>query len=372
MTAAEWQEVDEHLTTDGAPTEFELDALVPAKDHVEDGRITLLVQHSEGFTTPGQSTRGDQVPPYSGKGVTPRDRYDFTVAWESDTQYYNQNPDFYPHQRAIHDFLVAQRSNLDLQFLMHTGDIVNDWDQPAQWQRADAAYRDLDEARIPYSVLAGNHDVGHHRNDYGAYGRWFGEQRFAGNPWFGGSLQDNRGSYSLVSADGIDLMVVSMGWGAGDQQIRWMNRVIGEHPERKVIINLHEFMLTTVGSDRSRSGSWTRWSRPTPTSSRSGRGTTTTPTPAPTRWTTTATASPTARSTRCCSTTRACPRAAWATCGCCTSTTRAAGSSCGPTRPRSTTSTPTTRPWNRSTRSSRSPTPPRACRPGPSRCRRTS
>ena len=247
VTADEWDEVDEHLTTDGAPTEFELDALVPAKDHVEDGRITVLVQHSEGFTTPGQSTRGDQVPPYSGKGVTPRDRYDFTVAWESDTQYYNQNPDFYPHQRAIHDFLVTQRSNLDLQFLMHTGDIVNDWDQPAQWQRADAAYRDLDEARIPYSVLAGNHDVGHHRNDYGAYGQWFGQQRYAGNPWFGGSLQNNRGSYSLVSADGIDLMVVSMGWGAGDQQIRWMNRVIGEHPERKVIINLHEFMLTTGG-----------------------------------------------------------------------------------------------------------------------------
>ncbi|SEB46293.1 3',5'-cyclic AMP phosphodiesterase CpdA [Nocardioides exalbidus] len=247
VTAGEWDQVDEHLTTGGAPTDFDLDALVPAADHVQDGRITVLVQHSEGFTTPGQSRRGDQVAPYSGKGVTPRDQYDFTVAWESDTQYYNQNPDFYPHQRAIHDFLVAQRSNLDLQYLMHTGDIVNDWDQPAQWQRADVAYRDLDEAGIPYNVLAGNHDVGHHSNDYGAYGRWFGEARYAGNPWYGGSHENNRGSYNLVSADGIDLMVVTMGWGAGDPQIRWMNRVIREHPERKVIINLHEFMLTTGG-----------------------------------------------------------------------------------------------------------------------------
>lgn len=247
VTAGEWDEVDEHLTTGGAPTDFELDALVPAKDHVADGRMTVLVQHSEGFTTPGQSSRGDQVPPYSGNGVTPRDAYDFTVAWESDTQYYNQNPDFYRHQRAIHDFLVGQRANLDLQYLMHTGDIVNDWDQPAQWERADAAYRDLDEAGIPYSVLAGNHDVGHHRNDYGAYGRWFGEARYADKPWYGGSHENNRGSYNLVSADGIDLMVVTMGWGAGDQQIRWMNRVIAEHPERKVILNLHEFMLTTGG-----------------------------------------------------------------------------------------------------------------------------
>jgi hypothetical protein len=247
VTAGEWDEVAEHLTTGGAATDFELEALVAAKDHVEDGRITVLVQHSEGFTTPGQSTRGDQVPAYSAKGVTPRDQYDFTVAWESDTQYYNQNPDFYKHQRAIHDFLVAQRSNLDLQYLMHTGDIVNDWDQPAQWERADAAYRDLDEAGIPYGVLAGNHDVGHHRNDYGAYGQWFGEERYAANPWYGGSHEDNRGHYDLVSSDGVDLMVVSMGWGAGDAQIRWMNRVIADHPERKVIINLHEFMLTTGG-----------------------------------------------------------------------------------------------------------------------------
>ena len=247
VRAGEWEEVDEHLTTGGAPTDFELEALVPAADHVRDGRITVLVQHSEGFTTAGQSQRGDQVPAYSAKGVTPRDQYDFTVAWESDTQYYNQNPDFYKHQRAIHDFLLAQRSHLDLQYLMHTGDIVNDWDQPAQWERADVAYRDLDEAGIPYSVLAGNHDVGHHRNDYGPYGRWFGEARYADRPWYGGSHEDNRGSYNLVSADGIDLMVVTMGWGAGDAQIRWMNRVIAEHPERKVILNLHEFMLTTGG-----------------------------------------------------------------------------------------------------------------------------
>lgn len=247
VRAGDWEEVDEHLTTGGAPTDFELDALVPAADHVRDGRITVLVQHSEGFTTAGQSQRGDQVPAYSAKGVTPRDQYDFTVAWESDTQYYNQNPDFYKHQRAIHDFLLAQRSHLDLQYLMHTGDIVNDWDQPAQWERADVAYRDLDDAGIPYSVLAGNHDVGHHRNDYGAYGRWFGEARYADKPWYGGSHENNRGSYNLVSADGIDLMVVTMGWGAGDAQIRWMNRVIADHPERKVVINLHEFMLTTGG-----------------------------------------------------------------------------------------------------------------------------
>src|SRR3546814_17476137 len=38
-----------------------------------------------------------------------------------------------------------------------------------------------------------------------------------------------------------------MGWGAGDAEIAWMNEVIRKYPERKVLISLHEFMLTTGG-----------------------------------------------------------------------------------------------------------------------------
>ena len=38
-----------------------------------------------------------------------------------------------------------------------------------------------------------------------------------------------------------------MGWGPKDEQIAWMNSVIKQFPERKVMINLHEYMLTTGG-----------------------------------------------------------------------------------------------------------------------------
>ncbi|OLT55091.1 metallophosphoesterase [Cellulosimicrobium sp. CUA-896] len=250
-----WTEVDRHVTTDGAPTEFELGGTVPLDGHVRDGEITVLVQHSEGFAGTPRSERADVATPYH-PDATPRSEYDFTIAWESDTQYYNDNQgmptdgsgdEWYSHQEAIHDFVLEARDEVNLQYLVHTGDIVDDWDQEHQWLNADPSYRKLDDAGLPYGVLAGNHDVGGALADYSQYSTYFGADRFSGNPWWGGDIQDNRGHYDLVSVQGVDLLLLYMGWAPGDEQIAWMNEVIAKYPERKVWINLHEYMLTTGG-----------------------------------------------------------------------------------------------------------------------------
>lgn len=250
-----WQEVDRYVTTDGAATEFELGGTVPVEGHVRDGQVTVLVQHSEGFAGTPRSGREDVATPFH-PDATARSEYDFTIAWESDTQYYNDNQgqptdgsgdEWYSHQEAIHDFVLEARDEVNLQYLVHTGDIVDDWDQEHQWLNADPTYRTLDDAGLPYGVLAGNHDVGGALADYSTYSEYFGADRFSANPWWGGDIQDNRGHYDLVSVQGVDLLMLYMGWAPGDEQIAWMNDVIAQYPERTVWINLHEYMLTTGG-----------------------------------------------------------------------------------------------------------------------------
>lgn len=257
-----WEEVDRHVTTGGAATTFTLDAQVPVAGHAKDGELTFLVQHSEGWAATDTTTRESPVTDYH-EGATPRDQYDFTLAWESDTQYYNRNEGhlagtggsdvWYRHQLSINEFLVAERDNLNLQYVLHTGDLVDNHDQPHQWQNADAAYRMLEDAGLAYGVLAGNHDVGHFEGNYGPYSSYFGTDRFDQNPWYGGSYKDNRGHYDLVSADGVDLLMLYMGWpdpndeASNSADIAWMNSVIRQYPERKVMVNLHEYMLTTGG-----------------------------------------------------------------------------------------------------------------------------
>ncbi|GAB3812979.1 lamin tail domain-containing protein [Tessaracoccus terricola] len=246
-TDGTWDRVAEQVAPAGdGLVEVALEALVPAAEHAVDGSIEVLIQHTDGWAGGNLTQRGDDVEAFHDEAEA-RSSYDFTVAHISDTQYYNANGDYHPHQLAINEFLMAQRENLNLQFVAHTGDIVDNNEIPVQWERANPAYGLFDDAGLPYGVLAGNHDVSQATNDYTQYSQHFGEARFADNPWYGGSHLDNRGHYDLFSAGGIDFIHVFMGWGAGDEQIQWMNDVLGAYPERIAVVDLHEYMLTTGG-----------------------------------------------------------------------------------------------------------------------------
>ncbi|MFW2512638.1 lamin tail domain-containing protein [Demequina sp. SO4-13] len=248
-----WVEADRHITAiDGEGLEeFTLETVVSTSEYAADGVVTAVVQHSEGYAGDDRSSRTTAVTPHH-PDDKPRSEYDFTLAWESDTQYYNQDwvhdyEGIYDRQLSIHEYLLDVRDDLNLQYMAHNGDIVNTSTEEAQWLRADPAYAMLDEAGLPYGVLAGNHDVNQATNDYSHFSQWFGASRFDTNPWWGGDHLDNRGHYDLVTAGGIDFLFLYMGWAPGDEQIDWMNEVLAQYPERVAFVQLHEFMLTTGG-----------------------------------------------------------------------------------------------------------------------------
>lgn len=252
---------------------------VSNKDHVADGKMTVVVQNGSGFapgnlsgnstgsTNPeglksADSSTTSTINGADGKPVvtmnddaisqddTKRSDYDFTFAWESDTQYYNANYDddgYYQHQANIHDWLLKTKDAMNIQYMFHTGDIVDNAEIPEQWERADEQYKKLDDAKFPYGVLAGNHDVDHKSEDYVNYSQHFGASRYASNPWYGGSFEDNRGHYDLISAGGVDFIVVSVGWGVEDDEINWMNQVLAQYPDRVAILNFHEYLLASGG-----------------------------------------------------------------------------------------------------------------------------
>ena len=124
------------------------------KDHLLDQTIKIMVQNGEGYT-PDQY-REDFTGAMSNPADTPRENYDFTFAVESDTQYYNEdfdgNPDQdvdgnYQYQLDIHNWLLANRERMNIQYLFHDGDIIDDEDQVQEWINADNAYKMLDDAR---------------------------------------------------------------------------------------------------------------------------------------------------------------------------------------------------------------------------------
>ncbi|MEO2202831.1 S-layer homology domain-containing protein [Paenibacillus pabuli] len=235
MSEQKWIQLDQVIA---GSEDFELKAVVKAGDYENDHVIQVMVQDE---LTEQAVTTGYKPAPES------QDPYDFSFVWMSDTQYYSQSyPQIYQN---IVNWIAGQKENMNIKYVIHTGDVVDKADQEYQWIEADKNMKVLEDASIPYGVLAGNHDVGHQDNDYAKFQQYFGEDRFKNNQVFGGSYENNRGHYDLVSANGNDFVIVYMGWGLGEEEIEWMNDIVSKYPERKAILCLHEYLL--VSNNRS-------------------------------------------------------------------------------------------------------------------------
>ncbi|UKS26587.1 S-layer homology domain-containing protein [Paenibacillus sp. HWE-109] len=210
--------------------DFQLQAHVTAGEYANNHKIQVMVQ-DEIAARQNQTASSDPA------------AYDFSFVWMSDTQYYSKS---YPYiYQDIVKWIADHKEDNKIKYVIHTGDIVDNADQEYQWVEADKDMKVLEDAKIPYGVLAGNHDVGHQNNDYSYYDKWFGEDRFKNQPTYGESYDNNRGHYDLVSSNGNDFIVVYMGWGYGDKEIDWINEVLKKYPNRKAILNFHEFMLVS-------------------------------------------------------------------------------------------------------------------------------
>lgn len=240
-----WEELTSQLTPDDG--KITIDETIDLINHINsNNKVQFLVQNSAGFAGVDQ-TKDESSAADGNINDLSRDKYDYTFAWETDTQYYNADENNYKNQINIHDWILNNRDRMNIQYLFHTGDIVDNSEEEEQWLRADPQYKRLDNANFPYGVLAGNHDVGHKDEDYTGYYNYFGESRYNTNPWYGGSYKNNRGHYDLISVDGQDYLMMYMGWGIGDEEIAWMNEVLAKYPERTAILNFHEYLLQSNG-----------------------------------------------------------------------------------------------------------------------------
>ncbi|OZI13538.1 hypothetical protein CEW92_01550 [Bacillaceae bacterium SAS-127] len=200
---------------------FKLRGSVKGSDYVKDKKVQVMVQDEIASTT----------------------QFDYSFIWMSDTQYYSES---YPHIfKRMTEWTVEQKEAMNIKYAFHTGDLVDEADQEYQWKHADEYMGYLDKGNIPYGVLAGNHDVGHKTGDYNEYGKYFGESRFKGKDYYGESYKNNRGHYDLISSNGNDFIMLYMGWGVNDEDIAWMNEVLAKYPDRKAILNFHEYLLVS-------------------------------------------------------------------------------------------------------------------------------
>ena len=151
-----------------------------------------------------------------------------------DTQFYSANyPDIYTSQTQ---WIVDNKNALNIAYVAHVGDIVDNSDQTSQWQNAVTAMELLENPGtteltdgIPYGVVPGNHDEPTEN-----YNNYFGVSRFQGRGYYGGGYPSgsNDNNYTLFSAGGMDFIVINIEYltpAAG--VLQWADSLLKTHPE---------------------------------------------------------------------------------------------------------------------------------------------
>lgn len=205
-------------------------------------------------------------------GTSPQLRTAFTLPVLPDTQFYARyatqaegsqyQKNFGSEPFMAQTFWVAQNAQtLKMPMLVHLGDIVDQANKPAQWEVASSAMLVLENAKVPYSVLAGNHDVlssldyvdatsqqsgteAQRSKDSNTelYLKYFNNMRASRQSTFKGRDPSGWHEYHIFEAEGQKYMVLSLSWRIADSGIDWANSVIAANPTLPVILVNHQLL----------------------------------------------------------------------------------------------------------------------------------
>jgi hypothetical protein len=194
-----------------------------------------------------------------------RDEF-FTLVAMPDTQYYTEiqwKTDLYFKGQT--QWIVDHRADEHIAFVFQLGDLQQDgnllrtddhqYDPLAkdaiahakpgeqlpndfQWHRADEAMKILDDADVPYSAVAGNHDYFHwdRKTLPVNFLKYFGPQRYAGRAWFGGASPANAtfpagmNMYQTFSAGGVKFLSIGLQFAPDARDLAWAQKVIDANP----------------------------------------------------------------------------------------------------------------------------------------------
>lgn len=177
----------------------------------------------------------------------------FTVVALPDTQFYSLKHPQHFHAQA--DWIVANAQKERIAYVAHEGDLTH-LNTEAEWAVADVCMKKL-EGVVPYGVLCGNHDYAEKGSaktrDAARYNRAFPVERFAKRAWYGGHFgETNENSFQLFEAGGMKFIAVCLEFGPRDEVLEWAGKVLGEHKDRRAIVNTHGYMFhddTRLGAE---------------------------------------------------------------------------------------------------------------------------
>ena len=146
--------------------------------------------------------------------------------------------------RAQTQWIVDNLEDLNIAFVTHVGDVVDDASDEQEWRDGDAAM-DLLDGQVPYSVAVGDHDYfpeEFHDGDTSLYREYFGASRYEGYPWYGGTGPGGLNHYQRFDGGGVTFLHIALEWEAPPVALTWAEGVIEDNPGVPTIITTHAYL----------------------------------------------------------------------------------------------------------------------------------
>jgi hypothetical protein len=161
-------------------------------------------------------------------------------------------------QAVVHDYpeilyaqtawIAAQARALNIEYVVHEGDITNDSTEQ-QWDTADHAFRLLDH-KVPYALAVGNHDYpgsgAVNSRDTSAFDARFPPGRVREQPGLLETFEPSSIANAVYGfqAGGQPWLILALEFGPRDAVLNWAARVLDARPGANAILVTHAFLFT--------------------------------------------------------------------------------------------------------------------------------
>ena len=160
---------------------------------------------------------------------------------------------------SIQEYII--KTNPDYAFI--SGDLVQKTIDEQEWKDVVEYLIDpILNGNVPLGVSSGNHDVGglvavnpdgsNGLDDvlvYDFYEKYVGESKFSNKSYYGGSFENNRSHYDIVTVADHEFLFLHLGWGStaygvhvSSKDVKWAKQVLEMYPDKTVVLSTHEYL----------------------------------------------------------------------------------------------------------------------------------
>jgi hypothetical protein len=174
---------------------------------------------------------------------------DYTVLYIPDTQFYSESyPSIWLDQV---NWIASRDDSLNLVFVSHLGDLVDNVGSSVEWQRASGSMAVLD-AIVPVGIAPGNHDIEDNwigvAGSWATYRQYFPTTRYAGKPYWGGAYASasRASSFQRITVGAEQLLFLHLEYQAPDDVLAWAKGVVDAHPNHRVHLSTHSYLTPST------------------------------------------------------------------------------------------------------------------------------